>query len=282
MIKLALPLAALAAGFPAPVLAQDAALPAPPTGQAGPRTGDQFTVGFGLGAAPDYEGSDDYRLQPGGVVQGRISGIEFQMRGLNLYTDLIADQPRSKVRFIFGPVVQLRPERNDEIDDPRVAQLGKRKTAIEVGANAGVSIRGVLIPPASLSMEIAYLRDVAGAHDSFTLTPSVALSSPLSQRSFARLAITADYVGKGYARTYFDVAPGNALAPYATNGGGWKSASATLLYTHDLGGNPRSGVGLFTLTSYKRMLGKFAGSPVVRDAGSANQALVVGGLLYAF
>lgn len=282
MIKLALPLAALAIGSAAPALAQDAAPVGPPAGQPAPRPGNQFTIGFGLGAAPDHEGSDDYRLQPGGVVQGRIAGIDFQMRGLNLYTDLVADQPRSKVRFILGPVVQLRPERNDEIDDPRVAQLGRRKTAIELGANIGVSIRGVLIPPASLSMEIAYLRDLADAHGSYTLTPSVALSSPLSQRSFARLAITADHVGKGFARTYFDVAPGTALAPYATNGGGWKSASATLLYTRDLGGDPRSGVGLFTLTSYKRMLGRFADSPVVRDAGSANQALVVGGLLYAF
>lgn len=282
MIKPALLLAVVATGFAVPALAQDGAPPAAPMGQPGARTGNQITIGFGLGAAPDYEGSNDYRLQPGGVVQGRISGIEFQMRGLNLYTDLVADQPRSKVRFILGPVVQLRPERSGPLDDPRVAQLGQRKTAIELGASIGVNIRGVLIPPASLSMEIAYLRDVAGAHGSYTLAPSITLSSPLSQRSFARLAITADHVGKGFARTYFDVPAGTTLAAYATNGGGWKSASATLLYTRDLDGDPRSGLGLFTLTSYKRMRGRFADSPVVRDAGSANQALVVGGLLYAF
>lgn len=282
MIKSAAPFAALALGLAQPIVAQDRANPAPPAGTFAARSGDQFTIGFGLGLAPDYEGSDDYRLQPGGVVQGRVSGIEFQMRGLNLYTDLVPDQPGSKVRFILGPVVQLRPERNDAVDDPRVTQLGTRKTAFEVGANAGVSIRGVLIPPASLSMELTYLRDVTGAHDSYTLTPSVALSSPLSQQSFARLALSADYVGKGFAKTYFDVSPGNALAHYASKGAGWKSASATLLYTRDLGGNPRAGLGLFTLTSYKRMLGSFADSPVVRSAGSANQVFAVGGLLYAF
>ena len=140
----------------------------------------------------------------------------------------------------------------------------------------------MLIPPASLTLEVTYLRDLASAHDSYTLTPSVALSSPLSQRSFARLSLSADYVGTGFARTYFDVGPGRVLAPFATNGGGWKSTSATLLYTRDLGGDPRRGLGLFTLTNYKRMLGKFADSPVVRDAGSANQALAVAGLLYAF
>lgn len=280
MIKSAIP--ALLLSLAAPALAQDPAPVGPLAGVAAQRGGDQFTIGFGLGAAPDYEGSDDYRLQPGGVVQGRVSGIDFQMRGLNLYTDLVPDKPGSRVRFILGPVVQLRPERNDEIDDPRVAQLGKRKTAFEVGANAGVSFRGVLIPPASLNLELAYLRDVTDAHDSYTLTPSVALASPLSQRSFMRLGLSADYVGAGFARTYYDVAPGNVLAPYSTNGGGWKSASVSLLYTRDLGGDPRAGLGLFTIANYKRMLGKFASSPVVRDAGSANQAFAVAGLSYSF
>lgn len=284
MIKSAAPLFAIALTFAAPAQAQaQVQVPGgPPSGVLERRTGDQFTVGFGLGVAPDYEGSDDYRLQPGGVVQGRVSGIDFQMRGLNLYTDLVPDKAGSTVRLVLGPVVQLRPERSGSISDPRVAQLGDRKTALELGVNAGIGLRGVLIPPASLTLDVAYLRDVAGAHDSYTLTPSVALSSPLSQRGFARLSLSADHVGKGFARTYFDVGPGKVLAPFTTTGGGWKSTSATLLYTHDLGGDPRRGLGLFTLTNYKRMLGQFADSPVVRDAGSANQVFAVAGLLYAF
>lgn len=270
-----------AAEQPAPPPAPDSVRTGPPAGFA-PRTGDQLTIGFGLGLAPDYEGADDYRLQPGGVVQGRVAGIDFQMRGLNVFTDFVADRAGSRTRFVLGPVVQLRPERSGEIDDPRVAALGERQTAFELGLNAGISLRGVLIPPASLTMDVTWLRDVTGAHDSYSITPSVALASPLSASAFARLGLSADYVGKGFARTYFDVAPGQVLAPYATGGGGWKSASATLLYTRDLGGDPRQGWGLFTLTSYKRMLGRFAASPVVRDAGSANQVFAVGGLLYAF
>ena len=289
---MSLRLSALLIALPALLLAVPAAAeePAPPpdTVRAGPppgfapRTGDQLTIGFGLGLAPDYEGSDDYRLQPGGVVQGRVGGVDFQMRGLNLYSDLVADKPGSRTRLVLGPVVQLRPERSDEVDDLRVAALGQRKTALELGVNAGISFRGVLIPPASLTVDVTSLRDVTGAHDSYTLTPSVALASPLSARAFARIGLSADYVGKGFARTYFDVAPGGPLAPYATDRGGWKSASVTLLYTRDLGGDPRRGLGLFTLTNYKRMLGQFAASPLVRDAGSANQAFAVGGLLYAF
>lgn len=257
--------------------AQDRLPPGPPVGG-----GDRVTIGFGLGAAPDYEGSNDYQLQPGGVVQGRLRGIDFQMRGLNLYTNVMPDRRDDRVRLVLGPVLQLRPERTDRVDDPRVAALGTRKTAFELGLTAGVALRGVLIPPATLTAEVTWLRDVAGAHDSFSLTPSLALSSPVSRRSFARLSVSAEYVGRGFARTYFDVAPGGGLPPFATTGGGWKSAGANLLYTRDLGGDPRRGMGLFAITSYKRMLGQFAASPVVRDAGSANQAFAVAGLSYSF
>ena len=41
-------------------------------------------------------------------------------------------------------------------------------------------------------------------------------------------------------------------------------------------------LGLFGIASYKRMLGKFADSPLVRDAGSADQAFAVAGVLYSF
>jgi outer membrane scaffolding protein for murein synthesis (MipA/OmpV family) len=140
----------------------------------------------------------------------------------------------------------------------------------------------VLIPPASVNFDVTYLRDVNGAHRSYVLTPALSLSSPVSKRSFARLGVSADYVGKGYAATYFDVAPGNVLPAYATRGAGLKSLGANVLYTHDLGGNPRKGWGLFGFASYKQLLGQFAASPIVRDAGSASQAFGVTGLAYSF
>lgn len=269
----------------APALAQEAPPAGPPVGPpAGMRDDgrDRLTVGFGLGVAPDYEGSDDYELQPGGIFQGRVSGIEFQMRGLNLYTDFVPDKPGSKTRLELGPVVQLRLDRTQDLKDPRVVQLGDRKTAVELGLTAGIGKRGVLIPPASLNFDVTFLHDVAGAHKSYVLTPTVSLSSPVSQRSFARIGVSADYVGDGYARTYFDVAPGSVLPAYSAGGAGFKSMGTSLLYTHDLGGNPRQGWGAFTLVNYKRMLGRFADSPVVRDAGSAGQVFAVAGLSYSF
>jgi outer membrane protein len=246
-----------------------------------------LTLGIGGGIAPEYEGSGDYGFQPGGVIQGKVDGFDFQVRGPNIYVDLVRDAPDSKLNIIAGPVAQVRFDRTSrkDLNDPRVALLGTRDTAVELGGYVGIGKKGFLIPPASLTFDLAFVHDVAGAHDSFILTPGVALSSPVSQRAFARWGVSADYVGKGYGRTYFDVpaiaAPG-ALPTFATNGGGFKSIGTTLLLTHDLGGDNRKGWALFGLGGYKRLLGQYARSPIVREAGDADQFLAVAGVAYAF
>ena len=281
MIKYIAPIALIAAASPA--LAQSES---PAYGNRGEdRT--SLTLGVGGGIAPEHEGASDYGFQPGGIIQGKVDGFDFQVRGPNIYVDLIRDAPGSKLNLIAGPVAQIRSDRTSlsDIKDPRVALLGTRDTAVELGGYVGVGIKGFLIPPASLTFDLAFVHDVAGAHESFILTPGVALSSPVSQRTFARLGVSADYVGGGYGRTYFDVAtnpaPG-ALSAYATDGAGFKSIGSTLLLTHDLGGDNRKGWALFGLGGYKRLLGQYSDSPIVREAGSADQFLAVAGIAYSF
>lgn len=257
-----------------------------PQGAAPAPDRSSLTIGFGGGVGPDHEGSNESAFQPGGVVQGQLDGFDFQVRGTNLYVDLLRDAPRARTALTLGPVVQVRLERTGRIRDPRVAALGDRKAAVELGGYAGVSQRGVLNRYDSINAELAFLHDVAGAHRSFILNPSLSYSTPLSRRTFARAIVSADYVGEGYGRTYFDVTPAGAaasgLAPYAVDGGGFKSAGLTGLVVQDLGGDARQGLGLFALAGYKRLLGQYADSPIVRDAGSADQGFAVAGLTYSF
>ena len=55
-----------------------------------------------------------------------------------------------------------------------------------------------------------------------------------------------------------------------------------IVMLQDLSGDGRKGLGLFALAGYKRLLGQYADSPIVRDAGSANQGFAVAGLTYSF
>jgi MipA family protein len=280
---LALPLFALA--VPALAAAQDApAWPSSPAaaGETGKWQPDRLTVGFGGGIAPDYSGSDDYRFQPGGIVQGSVSGFNFAMRGLNFYVDLARERRGASLDLIAGPVLQLRSDRNGTVDDPRIAALGRRKTALEAGGYLGIGKRGVLSRFDEVSADVSVLGDTGSTHGSWIVRPSVGYQTLIGRRTFALARLSADFVGAGFARTYYDVPAGAPLPAYRTNGGGLESLGATLLATHALGRDPRQGLSLFALSGYSRITGRFARSPVVAVAGSADQFRLIGGLAYTF
>lgn len=262
--------------LPFPALAQPSEAP----------EGDRITIGLGAGIAPSYDGSDDYDFQPGGIVQGSVSGFSFAMRGTNLYVDLIRDRADSPIDLVAGPVVQLQTNRSGGIKDAQVRALGKIGTTVELGGYVGIGRRKLLNPFDSLSFDLAYVHDVGGVHESYTLRPSVSYFTPLSRKTFALLNLSARHVGKGFARTYFEVTPqgsaASGLAPYALTKGGLADGSATLLLGQALGEDPRKGWSVFVVGSYSRLFGRFARSPIVRDAGSRDQWFGVGGIAYSF
>jgi MipA family protein len=275
-----------------PLAAQESARPvdqrpAGPTSSAtAPSTSrDRLTLGLAVAVSPSYDGSDNYKLSPGGLIQGSISGFSFAARGTNLYVDLIREAPRAKTDFVLGPVVQLRLERNSGIRDAQVAALGKIKPAFELGGYVGVGQSGVLNRFDKLSFDVALRADVSGIHNDMIVTPSVTYFTPLSRKTLALLSLSADHVGRKYGQTYFDVpttANASGLAPYGITRAGWKSAGANVLAVHSLGRDPRKGWSIFAFGGYSRVLGQYARSPIVRDAGSANQAIGFAGLAYSF
>lgn len=271
-----IPLSLIAAFFPLPLLAQTTNAP----------DRDRITIGIGGGIAPTYDGSDDYDFQPGGIVQGSVSGFSFTMRGTNLFVDLIREPSDAPIDFVAGPVVQLQTNRSGGIKDAQVRALGKIGKTVEVGGYVGIGKRRLLNPYDTLSFDLAYVRDVGDVHKSHTLTPSVSYFTPLNAKTFALVNVSARHVGQGFGLTYFGVTPAGSaasgLAPYQVNGSGFSDGSATLLLGRALGADPRKGWSLFAIGSYSRLFGKYARSPIVADAGSRNQWFGVGGLAYSF
>ncbi len=278
--------AAIVISVSSTVFAQENTRPSGPP----PEDKNQITIGFGGGIAPRFNGDDDYKFQPGGIARGKVDGFDFAMRGLNLYVDLVREKRGDKVNIIAGPVIQFRSDRSGDVRDARVSALGDKNAAIELGGHVGIGKRGVLIPPDNLIFDISIVQDVAGAHGSFIVKPGITYASPLSQRTYASLGFAAEYVGAGFGRYYFDsaapvtplAAPIVPISAYATNGGGFKSAGVSLLVGHDLGGDNRRGLSVFALTGYSRLLGQYANSALVREAGRPGQLLGVVGVAYSF
>ena len=271
-----------------PAAAQDA----PPAGSPPPTPppieggGNTFTIGLGGGIVPSYEGSDDYRIIPGGVLRGKVGGHNFFTRGLQFYFDLIPEKNGETIDLSIGPVAGLRLNRTSSIKDAQVRALGELDEAYEVGGFVGIGKTGVITSAYdNLSFRVTYLKDVGGAHESSVITPSIEYGTPLSRQAYVGLGVSADIVGDVYASYYFDVTPAGAiasgLAPFQADGG-FKSWSLSLFGSHSLSGDLLKGLSIFTVGSYTRLRGDFRRSPITSDAGSPNQWFGVIGLAYTF
>jgi MipA family protein len=249
--------------------------------------GDWLTLGIGGGYGPSYEGSDDYTLFPAPLAQGSLSGFDFGARGPGLYVDLVRDSnAEGNVKFLAGPLVRVRTDRNNNIKDPVVRSLGKEDVAIEIGATAGVSFSKVLNPFDSLTLSTDIQWDVAKTHRGRLISPNISYSTPLSTAIFTNLSLSATHVDGNYADTYFSIdAAGSAASglPVFDAKGGWKSYGASLLGGVDLSGDVRDGGwGVFGLVSYSRLTGDAKRSPVTAIRGDADQWFLAGGISYTF
>jgi MipA family protein len=276
-------LLAAAALWASPAVAQDAPAPAetaPPEAAGGPDT----TIGLGAAFVPDYEGSNDYRLIPGGALRTKIGPVSIQTRGLYVYADLISSGS-GKVDIDFGPIAGVRLNRTGKIKDDFVDLLPERKTAVELGAFAGVSFKGLTNPYDSLGLRLDMLKDVGDAHESTTFSPNLDFSTPLSKTIFVGASLSADFVSDKFADYYFSATPLEAadsgLAAYDADGG-MKNWKVGLLANHSLSGDLRHGLSLFTTGSYSRLVNDFKRSPIVSERGSASQWFGALGLAYSW
>lgn len=240
-----------------------------------------LTIGGGVAIAPDYEGSNDYRLIPGAVIRGKVGGVSFQTRGLYLYVDLVSTG--GKVDFDVGPIAGVRLNRTRKVEDDFVNDLPDRKVAIEVGGFAGISFKGLTNPYDSLGLRLDVVRDVGSAHGSTIVTPNLEFSTPLSRTFFVGASLSADFVGGGYADYYFSISPADTLdtglATYDADGG-MKNWKVGLLANQSLSGDLLKGWSLFATGSYSRLVGDFKDSPIVDDRGSASQWFGALGVAY--
>ena len=285
---------ALLAAFSAPTLAQQA--PDQPTlaqeaaearEAARARAGDRLTIGLGAGIIPEYEGANKSSVVPVPGAVGKVGGLSFLYVGNRVSLDLINDGA-SQWDFQLGPVAGIGFNRASvkNIDDARIRALGKVGTAVELGGYLGVGRWGIITSNYDrVSATVTVRHDLADAHSGTIITPSLSYMTPLSTKSLAMIAISANHVDDEYASSYFSITPGQSVTsglPIHTAGSGWKDwtfgAAGNVSLTGDLSG----GLSLVGGIAYTRLLGDIAASPVVSIAGSRDQWMAGLGLAYTF
>lgn len=275
--------------FAAPAFAQDqatAAAPVPDASSTPDTDGDSIQIGAGVGYMPSYEGSDDYvpSVVPG--IRGRVSGINFTLRGNRFSADLIPTKGGPGWDLQLGPVAQLNFNRHSNIRDAQVKKLGKLPIVVEVGGFAGIGKQGVLTSDYDkLNLTVSYVHDLGSVHGSYVITPGIDYGTPLSRKAFLGVNLSADYMGNGYSQTYFGVTPAGALAsglPAFNGRKGWKDWTVGTYGLIALTGDLTHGLGILASGSYRRLTDDAALSPVTRIAGSRDQWVGILGIGYTF
>lgn len=246
----------------------------------------ELTIGAGAAYVPSYDGSDDYVFTPVVQARGKVADFAFWTRGTSLYVDAIPNTDANGLDFELGPVVNVRRDRVSRIKDDQVRALGKLDTAIEVGGFIGIGKTGIFTSAYdNLSARVSWTKDVNGAHKSYVITPAIEYVTPLSTQNFVGIGVSADYVGKGYGRYYYDVGANTAGLPVYTDAGddaGFKKVSLNMTAGQSLSGDLRRGLAVFVAGGYSRMLGDYKRSPIVAIAGDKDQWIAAIGIGYTF
>jgi outer membrane protein len=229
-----------------------------------PGTGMNFTLGAGAGAAPDYEGSDDYEIVP-----------LWNLRVANLYhpkTFVQVIGPRFRSNFLpsdhwrFGLAGQFIKER-DDVESDRVDALEKVDPSLMLGVVAGYDF--LADPQQDLVLEVEARQDVAN-DNGFLATIRGVYGSRLTERWRFDASVGSTWASEDYMSSYFGIDAADAarsgLDQFSADEG-LKDFSVGGALTYQL----FERVSVSALANYTRLLEDAEDSPVVDDAGDENQ-----------
>jgi MipA family protein len=228
-------------------------------------------VAIGAGVAPDYDGSDDLRAIPFLLGDIRYRGLTLELRGLRGRVDLASDP-----RFSIGPVIGPRLDRKN-VDGP-VGLLPEIDMAVEAGGYVGYRFGGDALGQGAVQTELTVVHDISRTYNGLVATGSVAFTALRTPDSFVSLDAQATWGNADYTRTYFGIAPTDAVRsglPSYRPGAGFRDVGAGLTAGHYFSRH----WGLIGRVGATYLVGDAANSPVT-DRGSRWQPL--GGLTLSY
>jgi outer membrane protein len=232
---------------------------------AAPSQRTTYTVGVGVGMAPDYEGSNHYEIVP--LWNLRVNNLYDP----NTFVQLIG--PRLRSNFLpdphwrLGVDAQYIKERDHHVHDSKVSDLNSVDPSVMLGVIAGYDF--LADPRQDLALEIEARQDVANGNGALVTLRGV-YGTPLSESWRIDTSVGGTWASDDYMSAYFGIDSADAarsgLKQYNADAGFENVAFGGSL-TYRISEN-WSASGLAT---YTRLVGDAADSPVVKDRGDENQ-----------
>lgn len=243
--------------------------------QGGQALATDWSIGAGVGVAPDYEGSDDYEPVPLWNLRAQDlydPNTFVRILGLKLDSNLLPHD-----NFRLGLSAEFALER-DDVDDNQVDDLGSTDDGLLVGAMVGYDFNSA--PDVIVGVELDGRFDPTGDIGGLvTLRGKYQRPLGAENKWILDAGVETTYASDDYMDNYFSISAGDAansgLSAFEADDGikdvGF-SAGITYRFSDRWS--------LSGLASYNRLLGDAADSPVTDDAGDENQFF--GGALINF
>lgn len=234
--------------------------------------GDDWQVMLGAGAiyAPDYEGSDEFEVQPFPFISVEYRDIAY-IRGPEIGVNLIRLQASDDFSIKAGPLARYRRDRPEK-RNAALRGLGDVDLAVELGGALAFEYRQAWV-------RVSLAKDVAGGHEGLVGEGEAGVRFNLSDTLSASASVKASWADEDYMGAYFSVTAAQAARsglPVYRAGSGLKDVGAGLNLSYMLGEHWMvSAVG-----GYSRLLGDAADAPLVVQRGSPDQWQ--GGLFLAY
>ncbi len=224
-----------------------------------------YTVGLGVAAAPDYEGSDDYQAVPTWLFSARDlyhPDTYVTLGGPSLRSNFVADpQLRAGVSGTFIP------ERND-VEDDAVDRMRNVDASLLLGGIFGWDFA------ASPQTEFAALLDLRydiASGNGYLITPRLTYSNRLPNSPFSIGGeLFSNWASEDYMSEYFGVSAGDSarsgLDTFDAESG-FKDVGIAANVNYRFAENWSTTL----LGGVTRLIGDAADSPVVDDRGEETQ-----------
>jgi outer membrane protein len=177
-------------------------------------------VGIGVGVVPDYAGSDDY-------TAGVAPFFRYTFKGQERYVQLIANEFSVNVlnndMFRFGPLLNYRFGRDDDVEDELVSRMKKIDDTLEAGAFVDI----VWVHPAEKRQRFILgakvYQDVGDESDGFRANLNARYWQPVAKPVDLNISAGIWYQDDDYSDHYFGVNAenvGTSGLPFFTADGG--------------------------------------------------------------
>jgi outer membrane protein len=235
-------------------------------------------VGVAVGVAPDYWGSDDSQGVGAPFFRWTFEGQE---RYLQLLATELSLNVLDNANYYFGPVLNYRPGRDDDVDDDVVKKMTEIDGTVELGVMGAYIWRNQANPRHRFIASAQVLGDVGGEYEGWMAMAGVRYWYPINKPLDVLIGLGTTYGNSDFMNTYFGVSSADVAKSGLSRfdaGSGFRDINipVALVFHYSMNWHVAAGF------KYFKLLDDASDSPITDLRGSDNQLIAGLGVAYSW